>query len=713
MTSQVHAKWTPVRLSGLSRLNDHVLQPKCACGGSAGIGGTCTECQQRKLLGKPLQTKLRINEPGDQYEVEADRVAERVMRMPESHSSAPRPESFHGGDEAVVHTPVVQRAEASGDTPAAEGEKPKEEGSRCPSWRGDPQSISKRAGEFYARNHLTPPSQATVERVECEPPIANGNYGCYVHFSDGLVLRVIVRETDIVVGTGPGPITTEHPPPATPLCFYEYSCPDGELVLTVKRCQSSKPSASSGPPVVAQRAAASGATTAMTAPPIVHDVLSSSGQPLDATTRDFFEPRFGHDFSNVRIHADPVADKSAREVNAHAYTVGHDIVFSSGKFSPATQEGRRLLAHELTHVVQQSGENGSRLGRRRDGGGGFSGMRLPTTHGEIVQRQPAGKTETHYQKLVKRGTWCRDSEKSGELHPGLQCYREIPARGGYPAANQVCFSKDTGKFVEESPDFVSAVWGEKKDGTCDIPMELTDPPQPFTQRGRRPLGHLIADIATEDPDLIGRQFGRLSGVAMGIALPKGLDSDLVAFAVPTILGFLAGELGERGLPRLNGFARQRGFVPAISLGAGTNLGLSLGVGLEKRDRPLPVVPINTYLTFALDSTLDVAGESGGSGTFLAKVGVRIDPGKQGGLFALGSVGAGLALGSDVSGAASVEVGAGYRATDFLDVQLVRENVAGDDREGATYWVMLRLVAPQRVLLGHQKQPAPKKRRGTK
>ena len=192
--------------------------------------GTCTECQQRKILGKPLQTKLQINEPGDQYEVEADRVAERVMRMPESSTSfAPRPESFHGGDEAVVHTPVVQRAEASGDTPAAEDEKPKEEGSRCPSWRGDPQSISKRAGEFYARNHLTPPSQATVERVECEPPIANGNYGCYVHFSDGLVLRVIVRETDIVVGTGPGPITTEHPPPATPLCFYEYSCPDGEL----------------------------------------------------------------------------------------------------------------------------------------------------------------------------------------------------------------------------------------------------------------------------------------------------------------------------------------------------------------------------------------------------------------------------------------------------------------------------------------------------
>ncbi|MGC4098848.1 MAG: DUF4157 domain-containing protein [Nitrospira sp.] len=609
--------------------------------------------------------------------------------------------------------PVLQRAESDEKMPATEEKTPEEEGSRCPSWRGDPQSISKRAGEFYARNHLTPPSQATVERIECEPPRSNGNYGCFVHFSDGLVLRVIVRETDIVVGTGPGPITTEHPPPATPLCFYEYSCPDGELVLTVKRCQSSKPSGSPGPPAVAQRAASSGTPGPLAAPPIVHDVLNSPGQPLDASTRAFFESRFGHDFSRVQIHTDESASQSARDIHARAYTVGHNIVFGAGQFSPATQDGRRLLAHELTHVVQQSGESGSRLDRRRNVGGGSSGMRLPTTHGEIVQRQPAGQTETHYQKLVKRGTWCRDSEKSGELHPGLQCYREIPARRGYPAANQVCFSKGTGKFVEESPDFVSAVWGQKKDGTCDIPMGLTDPPQPFTQRGRRPLGHLIADIATEDPDIIGRQFGRLSGVAMGIALPKGLDSDVVAFAVPTILGFLAGELGERGLPRLNGFARQRGFVPAISLGAGTNLGLSLGVGLEKRDRPLPVVPINTYLTFALDSSLDVAGESGGSGTFLAKVGVRIDPGKQGGLFALGSVGAGLALGSDVSGAASVEIGAGLRATDFLDVQLVRESVTGDDREGATYWLMLKLVAPQRVLLGHQKQHAPKNRRGTK
>lgn len=90
------------------------------------------------------------------------------------------------------------------------------------------------------------------------------------------------------------------------------------------------------------------------APSIVHDVLRSPGQPLDPATRGFMETRIGHDFSGVRVHADGTAEQSAREVNARAYTVGQDIVFGAGQFVPGTQEGQRLLAHELTHVVQQS-----------------------------------------------------------------------------------------------------------------------------------------------------------------------------------------------------------------------------------------------------------------------------------------------------------------------------------------------------------------------
>jgi hypothetical protein len=105
-------------------------------------------------------------------------------------------------------------------------------------------------------------------------------------------------------------------------------------------------------PVKVQRRATSPAEPT-TVPPIVHEVLHSHGQPLDKETRAYMEPRLGHDFSQVRVHTDGYASQSARAVNAFAYTVGKDIVFASGQYSPATSSGKRLLAHELTHVVQQ------------------------------------------------------------------------------------------------------------------------------------------------------------------------------------------------------------------------------------------------------------------------------------------------------------------------------------------------------------------------
>ncbi|HEX6370230.1 MAG TPA: DUF4157 domain-containing protein [Longimicrobium sp.] len=94
------------------------------------------------------------------------------------------------------------------------------------------------------------------------------------------------------------------------------------------------------------------------APPVVHEVLRSAGQPLDPATRAFMEPRFGRDFSGVRIHTGARAADSAAATRAQAYTVGHSIVFGEGRFDPASASGRRLLAHELTHVVQQT-ERGS------------------------------------------------------------------------------------------------------------------------------------------------------------------------------------------------------------------------------------------------------------------------------------------------------------------------------------------------------------------
>ena len=180
-----------------------LLQRKCNCGGAVGLSSECSECQTKRLLGKPLQTKLHINEPGDEYEQEADQVAEQVLTMPD----------------ATVNAKTL----LSGETP------------------------------------------------------------------------LVQREASRISGAG-----------------------------------------------------------METAPSIVQDVLSSPGQPLDLATRAFFAPRFGHDFANVRVHADTKAAQAAASVNSRAYTIEDDIVFGAGQYDLVTANGRNLLAHELTHVVQQS-----------------------------------------------------------------------------------------------------------------------------------------------------------------------------------------------------------------------------------------------------------------------------------------------------------------------------------------------------------------------
>ncbi len=132
-----------------------------------------------------------------------------------------------------------------------------------------------------------------------------------------------------------------------------------------------------------------------TVPPIVHEVLRSPGQPLDPATRAFMEPRFGHDFSRVRVHTDVKAAESARAVNALAYTVGREVVFGAGRYAPGTMAGQRLLAHELVHVVQQG--NGSQ-------------------HPLAVQRQPQPRTSV---TLATEGQ-CIDARAIAEAIPGAR-----------------------------------------------------------------------------------------------------------------------------------------------------------------------------------------------------------------------------------------------------------------------------------------------------
>jgi hypothetical protein len=119
-----------------------------------------------------------------------------------------------------------------------------------------------------------------------------------------------------------------------------------------------------------QRAPRTSSSVAQT-PPIVERALGSAGNTLDSGTRSFFEAHFGHDFSGVRVHTGDGAVASARSIDAHAYTLGSHIVFDAGLYSPQSFAGRRLLAHELTHVVQQSTS--------------------PPGTGAVIQRDPADK----------------------------------------------------------------------------------------------------------------------------------------------------------------------------------------------------------------------------------------------------------------------------------------------------------------------------------
>jgi hypothetical protein len=133
-------------------------------------------------------------------------------------------------------------------------------------------------------------------------------------------------------------------------------------------------------------------------PSIVEQALRSSGNPLDPTLRAAFEPRFGLDFSHVRIHTSSEAAASARSINALAYTAGSNIVFDAGQFSPQTSQGQRLLAHELAHVMQQEPPGQDRPG---------SGRPITNSRDSTIRRQPAAN-EPHPTEI-------QDTAKDEEL----------------------------------------------------------------------------------------------------------------------------------------------------------------------------------------------------------------------------------------------------------------------------------------------------------
>lgn len=325
-------------------------------------------------------------------------------------------------------------------------------------------------------------------------------------------------------------------------------------------------------------------------PPIVDHVLRSSGQPLDGTTRALVESRFGYDFSQVRVHANEQAAKSARAVNALAYTVGNDVFFADSQYAANTSAGHRLIAHELTHVIQQSGWN--------------SGGHL---QGQLTINQPGDAFEQEADATV--GRVMGDGRASETLTPSLPTIqRETP---GGDAEEKSPEKKEAGEVIAEGLKIVAE---QAADNNPQVKKVIIEPIKHKLKGEWKRLGAgekaatiglgaatlgMVGGAMLSDPG--GRK--QLEGVNLAApftlipymplssfkyTLPSGDSPDKRLFKFET--SFKADDLinlrtESRGLPKMSlGVNMQWGYDPATErltvLGGDASLGLIPGLSLS-------------------------------------------------------------------------------------------------------------------------------------
>lgn len=248
----------------------------------------------RRHSGDIIQAKLKIGQPNDKYEQEADRVADQVMRMPE-----PKGSLVNG------HSSLVQKKFGCPECPEKEGIQTK--------------SIA---------DQITPLVQRQAEPEEEE------------------VQTKLQRQAEEEEEEEEEPVQTK--------LLQRQEAEEEEEDKIQRQPQEEKEKE----PIQAKPAHSQTPAVTSNIESSVNS-LKGGGQTLSESTRSFFEPRFGTDFSQVRVHSDSNASKVSRSINARAFTRGKDIVFGSGFYSPETTSGKKLLAHELTHVVQQGLLDGS------------------------------------------------------------------------------------------------------------------------------------------------------------------------------------------------------------------------------------------------------------------------------------------------------------------------------------------------------------------
>ena len=336
-------------------------------------------------------------------------------------------------------------------------------------------------------------------------------------------------------------------------------------------------------------------------PPIVDQVLRSSGQPLDITTRLFMESRFGYDFSQVHIHANAQAAKSARAVDALAYTVGNDVVFADSQYATSTSVGHRLLAHELTHVIQQSGVSS---------GGQLQGQLTINQPGDAFEQEADAATER-----IMAGAHASESLTSS----GLAIQRETP---GSETEKKPPEKKEAGEVIAEG---LKTVAEQAADNNPQVKKVIIDKLKSVWNRlgsGEKvaTIGLGVATLGMAGGAMLSDPGGRkqLEGVNLAApftlipymplssfkyTLPSGDSPDKRLFKFET--SFKADDLinlrtESRGLPKMSlGVNMQWGYDPATErltiLGGDASLGLVPGLSLSAGAYKDVLRPSKTFL----------------------------------------------------------------------------------------------------------------------
>jgi hypothetical protein len=293
-----------------------------------------------------------------------------------------------------------------------------------------------------------------------------------------------------------------------------------------------------------QRRAAS-STASHEAATAVNDVIRSPGRPLDPTTRAFFETRFDEDFGHVRIHADGGAARSAAAIAAHAYTVGSDIVFNTGKFEPNSHHGRELLAHELTHVVQQSGQ--PKVISRDDAGVAAPQATPRTAHAPDIVRALADRFETYASTgeaalsgaAISGGDADRIRGDLTRLRAAIAGMRGVAQRGDDKLSLALLASfrsphlAHAAHFLHRAAPATPAVAVSETAPAQLATSSLDATANSAVEREARQIGRIIASltpVAASPPDMIVRR--QAAEVLEGVEQLQPVFDQLIDLAVP-------------------------------------------------------------------------------------------------------------------------------------------------------------------------------------